>query len=130
MTDKVAVGDGCPGGHSGGGVGPWPEPRPPVRAAVRHLDAAPAISQIPDRRYACGPTPHATDSHCSHPSGGPTGPAIALYAAFHGRPVDGLAALSDCDLAGVDGSTVRWLTGVCLGALGRYRRAAEVLLPP
>jgi hypothetical protein len=59
---------------------------------------------------------------------------MALYAVFHRGPDHGLAALAALaggdEVDGVDAATVRWLTGVCLGAQGHYRRAAEILLPP
>jgi hypothetical protein len=78
--------------------------------------------------------------------------AAAFHAAFHGRPADGVAALQDLADAlldrpqpgaeasgpaagpGVDPADVpqdaRWLLGVCLGAMGRYDHARQVLMPP
>lgn len=55
---------------------------------------------------------------------------VAYRAAFHGRPADGVAALSShgAHPRAVDLAAARWLRGVCLGAQGRYQRAAEVLL--
>ncbi|HEX5494032.1 MAG TPA: hypothetical protein VFX70_05590, partial [Mycobacteriales bacterium] len=54
----------------------------------------------------------------------------AFCAAFHGRPADGAAILRDSGLPTGGTPEGRWLMGVCLGALGHYRRAAGVLLPP
>ena len=50
-------------------------------------------------------------------------------AAWFGRPADAVALLAGVDPdAGVP-ERVRWLAGVCLGALGRYRTAARWLAP-
>jgi hypothetical protein len=59
-----------------------------------------------------------------------SGLAEALeWAAWFGRPGDGVAALAGMDPDGVVPERVRWLAGVCLGAVGRYRTAARWLAP-
>jgi len=50
-------------------------------------------------------------------------------AAFHGTPRAALPLLAPLDPAGDHPDRVRWLAGVCLGALGRYDSAAGWLLP-
>ena len=54
--------------------------------------------------------------------------ALAV-AAFHGTPRAALPLLAPLDPAGDHPDRVRWLAGVCLGALGRYDSAAGWLLP-
>ncbi len=44
-------------------------------------------------------------------------------AAFHGPPAGALPLVAGLDPAGPVPDRVRWLAGVCLGALGRYRTA-------
>src|SRR6266511_3297229 len=58
-------------------------------------------------------------------------PALAAgeRAAFHGRPAAGLAPLRKVLAGHPEPPRVRWLQGVCLGALGRYVEAAAVLGP-
>ncbi|SRR6266536_4871089 len=58
-------------------------------------------------------------------------PALAAgeRAAFHGRPAAGLAPLRKVLAGHPEPPRVRWLLGVCLGALGRYVEAAAVLGP-
>jgi hypothetical protein len=51
-------------------------------------------------------------------------------AAFHGSPRAALPLLGPLDPAGRHPDRVRWLAGICLGALGRYDAAARWLLPP
>jgi hypothetical protein len=50
-------------------------------------------------------------------------------AAWFGHPADGVAALPGLDPDDAVPERVRWLAGVCLGALGRYRTAARWLAP-
>lgn len=50
-------------------------------------------------------------------------------AAFHGPPAGALPLVAGLDPAGPVPDRVRWLAGVCLGALGRYRTAERWLLP-
>jgi hypothetical protein len=50
-------------------------------------------------------------------------------AAFHGAPADALPVLDRLDPAGPARERTRWLAGVCLGALGRYRAAQRWLQP-
>jgi hypothetical protein len=50
-------------------------------------------------------------------------------AAWFGHPADGVAALAGADPDSPAPERVRWLAGVCLGALGRYRTAARWLAP-
>ncbi len=50
-------------------------------------------------------------------------------AAWFGRPADGVSALAGLDPDDALPEQVRWLAGVCLGALGRYRTAARWLAP-
>ena len=50
-------------------------------------------------------------------------------AAFHGAPRDALPVLAGLDPAGPLPARTRWLAGVCLGALGRYRTAERWLAP-
>jgi len=50
-------------------------------------------------------------------------------AAWFGHPADGVAVLIDIDPDTGVPERVRWLAGVCLGALGRYRTAARWLAP-
>jgi ATP/maltotriose-dependent transcriptional regulator MalT len=52
-----------------------------------------------------------------------------VAAAFHGHPGAADAVLAGFDPARVVPERVRWLAGVCLGARGRYRRAAHWLAP-
>src|SRR5262245_30432164 len=55
--------------------------------------------------------------------------AALAHAAWFGHPAAAVAALAGADAdAGVP-ERVRWLAGVCLGALGRYRTAARWLAP-
>ncbi len=54
--------------------------------------------------------------------------ALAM-AAFHGPPRDALPVLAGLDPDGPLPARTRWLAGVCLGALGRYRTAERWLLP-
>jgi hypothetical protein len=73
------------------------------------------------------------------PAAGPPAPTAGLgrdgmeafleRAAWFGHPGDGVAALDGVDPDGPVTERVRWLAGVCLGALGRYRRAARWLAP-
>jgi hypothetical protein len=53
--------------------------------------------------------------------------AVLAVAAFHGRPADALPVLAALDPAGSLPDRTRWLAGVCLGALGRYRAAERWL---
>lgn len=55
--------------------------------------------------------------------------AVLAAAAFHGPPADALPALAALDPAGPLPDRTRWLAGVCLGALGRYRAAERWLTP-
>jgi hypothetical protein len=50
-------------------------------------------------------------------------------AAWYGHPAAGVAALAGVDPDGDVPERVRWLAGVCLGAMGRYRTAARWLAP-
>ena len=50
-------------------------------------------------------------------------------AAFHGAPGDAVELLAGLDPAGPLPDRVRWLAGVCLGAVGRYGTAERWLLP-
>jgi hypothetical protein len=50
-------------------------------------------------------------------------------AAWFGHPADGVAVLIDIDPDTAVPERVRWLAGVCLGAIGRYRTAARWLAP-
>ena len=50
-------------------------------------------------------------------------------AAWFGHPADGVAVLIHIDPDTGVPERVRWLAGVCLGALGRYRTAARWLAP-
>jgi hypothetical protein len=50
-------------------------------------------------------------------------------AAWFGHPADGVVALAGLDPDAAVPERVRWLAGVCLGALGRYRTAAGWLAP-
>jgi hypothetical protein len=52
-----------------------------------------------------------------------------VAAAFHGAPGDAVELLAGLDPAGPLPDRVRWLAGVCLGAVGRYRAAERWLLP-
>jgi hypothetical protein len=54
--------------------------------------------------------------------------ALAV-AAFHGTPRAAVPLLAPLNSAGDHPDRVRWLAGVCLGALGRYDAAAGWLLP-
>ena len=54
---------------------------------------------------------------------------MLAVAAFHGRPADALPVLAALDPAGSLPERTRWLAGVCLGALGRYRAAERWLAP-
>jgi hypothetical protein len=54
--------------------------------------------------------------------------AILHAAAFHGAPRDALPVLAALDPAEPVPARTRWLAGVCLGALGRYRTAERWLL--
>jgi hypothetical protein len=59
-----------------------------------------------------------------------SGVARALErAAWFGHPADGVAALGPAEPDAPAPERVRWLAGVCLGALGRYRDAARWLAP-
>ena len=61
--------------------------------------------------------------------GRPTTETALEHAAWFGQPADAVALLAGIDPdAGVP-ERVRWLAGVCLGALGRYRTAARWLAP-
>jgi hypothetical protein len=64
-------------------------------------------------------------------AGGWTGIEATLeQAAWFGHPADGIAALPAHDAPdGAVPERVRWLAGVCLGAVGRYRTAAGWLAP-
>jgi hypothetical protein len=55
--------------------------------------------------------------------------AAVERAAWFGHPGAGVAALAGVDPDGPVPGRVRWLAGVCLGALGRYRTAARWLAP-
>ena len=61
----------------------------------------------------------------------PTAAVLAALerAAWSGPPADGLAALAGLDPEGARPERLRWLAGVCLGAVGRYREAAGWLAP-
>jgi hypothetical protein len=63
--------------------------------------------------------------------GEPPGPLLAAlkHAAWFGRPADGVSALAGVDPDGALPERLRWLAGVCLGALGRYRTAGRWLAP-
>jgi len=50
-------------------------------------------------------------------------------AAWFGHPADGVAVLIDIDPGNGVPERVRWLAGVCLGALGLYRTAGRLLAP-
>jgi hypothetical protein len=50
-------------------------------------------------------------------------------AAFHGAPGAAVELLAGLDPAGPLPDRVRWLAGICLGAVGRYRTAERWLLP-
>jgi hypothetical protein len=64
-------------------------------------------------------------------AGGWTAVEAALeQPAWFGHPADGIAALPTPDAPdGAVPERVRWLAGVCLGAVGRYRTAARWLAP-
>ncbi len=55
--------------------------------------------------------------------------AALEHAAWFGHPGDVVAALAGIDPDADAPERVRWLAGVCLGALGRYRTAARWLAP-
>lgn len=55
--------------------------------------------------------------------------AALEHAAWFGHPGDAVAVLTGIDPDGEVPERVRWLAGVCLGALGRYRTAARWLAP-
>lgn len=59
----------------------------------------------------------------------PTLDGTLTAAAFHGPPAGALPLLAGLDPAGPLPDRTRWLAGVCLGALGRYRTAGRYLLP-
>jgi hypothetical protein len=64
------------------------------------------------------------------PAGGWAAVGAALErAAWFGPPGDGVAALDGLDPDGPVPERVRWLAGVCLGAVGRYRTAGRWLAP-
>ena len=76
----------------------------------------------------------AADQATTHPpsarSGTPAAErltAVLTAAAFHGSPRDALPALAGLDPADPLPARTRWLAGVCLGALGRYRTAERWL---
>jgi hypothetical protein len=50
-------------------------------------------------------------------------------AAFHGAPGRAVELLAGLDPAEPQPDRVRWLAGICLGAVGRYRTAERWLLP-
>ncbi|HEY0484865.1 MAG TPA: tetratricopeptide repeat protein [Mycobacteriales bacterium] len=62
--------------------------------------------------------------------GGPVG--HAEHVLFHRAPADALTSLREAsaDPSTPDGARARWLSGVALGALGRYGAALELLAPP
>ena len=55
--------------------------------------------------------------------------AALAHAAWYGHPADGIAALPTPTDPPRAPERVRWLAGVCLGAVGRYRTAARWLAP-
>src|SRR5215207_110975 len=63
------------------------------------------------------------------PPHGPQVAAALAEAAFHGAARDALPVLAVLDPAGPLPARTRWLAGVCLGALGRYRSAETWLRP-
>ncbi|MFL6127829.1 MAG: MerR family transcriptional regulator [Mycobacteriales bacterium] len=125
-------GDAMPNGVSGP-----PDARLTVAAVGRRLGVAPATLRTWDRRYGVGPTLHPAGAHrrCCRsdiarleamqrplPAGADGGTERALaVAAFHGSPRDALPVLAALDPTGRLPDRTRWLAGVCLGALGRYR---------
>ncbi|HZB48277.1 MAG TPA: hypothetical protein VE547_04230 [Mycobacteriales bacterium] len=60
---------------------------------------------------------------------GPAEAAVLAAAAFHGPPRDALPVLAGLDPDDPLPARTRWLAGVCLGALGRYRTAERWLRP-
>jgi hypothetical protein len=89
--------------------------------------ADPAHPGTPTRR---DPTASAEPPSWTGSGGGEGGVVAALeWAAWFGWPGDGVAALNGLDPDGVVPERMRWLAGVCLGAVGRYRTAARWLAP-
>ena len=100
---------------------------------MSHPDPPRARHPARPRRPARPRTPAADQVTTHPPPARPRTPtaerlaAVLTAAAFHGSPRDALPALAGLDPADPLPARTRWLAGVCLGALGRYRTAERWL---